>query len=306
MAEGIDILSPVTTAGGLYPALHTMIVQTAMPKMVARQFFQQYSLTGATTNSISFAKQAGSTSVVYNRTEEGQLIPLDMTPYTFTNVVPYKVGSGYLITRELIEDSMLPVVQDQLTRKALIMGNTVDKDCVTALIDNALAANTVTGTGTSMYYDGTATTLATTLGTYDITDAIKNVKKYNYEPNILFINPTIEGQIRRLPHFTATNWFGDKVLMHGEIGTILGLRVVVSSNCVNSTNNVAFVISTGLTANVQQQYSPLGYFVEKRPLSTQVKEIPERDSQAVYMTMRYSPVVLKSESYAMINTLGTF
>ena len=58
-----EILSPVTTAGMLYPALHTLVIQIAMPKgffwikkdklskksgnMVARSFFQPYTLTAS-------------------------------------------------------------------------------------------------------------------------------------------------------------------------------------------------------------------------------------------------------------------
>lgn len=307
MAEGIDFVSPVTTAGGLYPALNTQIAQTAMPLMVARQFYQQYSLAGIKTNTITFPKQIGQTSTVFSQVEGGALISQDMTSYDYVNARPYKIGQGYMVTRELIEDSMLPVVQDQLMRKALVLGNTVDKDCVNTLISSVLAANTVNGTGNTLFFDGTVTAIATTLGTHDIINAMVAVEGNNYEPNALFVSPKVLGDLRKLPHFHAMHYTGEQpaAILHGEVGEVMGLRVFKSNNCKTSAgSHRAFVLSMGITSNVLAQYSPMGFFVEKRPITTQVEEVGERDSQAVYMTMRYVPVVLRAETYAMVDTLG--
>ena len=147
-----EILSPVTTAGILYPALHTQVLQIAMPKeidnpksinssinkynirwiksisgiMVSRQFFQQYSLTAS--NSITFPKQDGETAAVVQKVAEGVEIPLDVTAYTSVNVVPYKIAHGFIITKEMIEDSLIPIQQDQLVRSALRFANKIDRD----------------------------------------------------------------------------------------------------------------------------------------------------------------------------------
>ena len=98
-----QILSPVTTAGLLYPALHQnlyitdkdseLVVQIAMPNMVSRSFLQNYSLTAS--NSITFPKQSGSPAAVLQRVAEGSEIPLDVTSYSSVNAVPYAVKHGY-------------------------------------------------------------------------------------------------------------------------------------------------------------------------------------------------------------------
>jgi len=141
-----EILSPVTTAGLLYPALHTLVVQIAMPNeneeeeslfsgnMVSRSFFQPYTLTAS--NSITFPKQSGSPGAVVDEVAEGAGIPLDVTAYSSTNVVPKKnvknifrqIGHGFVITREMIEDSLIPIQQDQLVRASLRVANKIDRD----------------------------------------------------------------------------------------------------------------------------------------------------------------------------------
>jgi len=57
--------------------------------MVARSFFQPYTLTAS--NSITFPKQSGSPGAVVDEVAEGAGIPLDVTAYTSTTVVPKKL-----------------------------------------------------------------------------------------------------------------------------------------------------------------------------------------------------------------------
>lgn len=94
--------------------------------MVSRQFFQPFALTAS--NSVTFPKQSGSSAAVVQKIAEGVEIPLDVTPYSQVNVVPYKIAHGFVITQETIEDSLIPVQQDQLVRAALRFANKVDRD----------------------------------------------------------------------------------------------------------------------------------------------------------------------------------
>ena len=87
---------------------------------------KQYSLTAS--NSITFPKQNGETAAVVQKVAEGVEIPLDVTAYTSVNVVPYKIAHGFIITKEMIEDSLIPIQQDQLVRSALRFANKIDRD----------------------------------------------------------------------------------------------------------------------------------------------------------------------------------
>lgn len=299
MSLSRDILSPVTTAGLMYPALHTLVSQIAMPNMVSRQFLQQYSLTAS--NSITFPKQSGSPAAVVNRVAEGAEYPLDVTAYSSVNVVPYKVAHGFIITRETIEDSLIPIQQDQLARASLRVANKVDSDVI-SVIQTGVSGSTA-ATGKSLATNGTEFVLSGSgglgIGMYDIITAKSLVENNNYMPDTILIHPRAKVFIERLPHFTALNYYGEPKMKEGWIATpgkfgeILGLDAFSSTNCPTGS---AFVLSRGKTTNILGQYSPLGFFVERRPLTTAIKPLEERDSVGVYVSMRYAPTVIRGEA----------
>lgn len=307
MSLQTQILSPVTTAAMLYPALSQQIVQIAMPNMVARQFFQQYSLTAS--NSVTFPKQAGSVAAVVQRVSEGVDIPLDVTAYTQVTVVPYKIGHGFLVTKEMIEDQLIPVQQDQLVRSALRFANKVDLDCIAAIA--AGTGSTVTASGKSLAFDGTEFVISGSggpgVGTYDIINAKAKVEQYNYMPDTLLCHPLAKTHIEKLPHFTSLMHYGEPILQEGLIqvpgkfGDIMGLDAFSSVNCPTGS---IFVLSRGRTANILGQYSPMGMFVERRPITTGIRAIEEKDSIGVYITARYAPTVLKGETICSISGIN--
>lgn len=302
-----QILSPVTTAGILYPALHQQIIQIAMPNMVARQFFQQYSLTAS--NSITFPKQSGSTAAVVQKIAEGVEIPLDVTAYSSVNVQPYKIAQGFIITKEMIEDSLIPIQQDQLVRAALRFANKIDKDCISVI--GAGTGSSLSASGKSLAFDGTEFVISGSggpgVGTYDIINGKAYVEQYNYMPDTLLCHPLAKTHIEKLPHFTSLMHYGQPILQEGlmqvpgKFGTILGLDAYSSTNCPTGS---IYIISTGKTSNLLGQYSPMGMFVERRPITTGIKSLEERDSVGVYITARYSPVVLKGETICAITGIN--
>ena len=302
-----EILSPVTTAAMLYPALHQQIAQIAMPNMVAKQFFQPYTL--SMSNSITFPKQIGCAGAVVQRTAEGAEIPLDVTPYAQVNVVPYKIAHGFIITKETIEDSLVPIQQDQLVRASLRFANKVDIDCIKAI--EMGTGSTVAATGKSMAFDGTEVVVSGSsgpgIGIYVIINAKSLIEQYNYMPDSMLLHPLAKAHVEKLPMFTAEMYTGqgrvDTGIMQvpGKFGSIYGLDCYSSTNCPTGS---AFIISTGKTSNIQGQYSPMGYFVERRPITTGVKALTERDSVGVYITQRYSPEVIQGRTICSITGIN--
>jgi HK97 family phage major capsid protein len=301
------ILSPVTTAGMLYPALYQLVSQIAMPNMVARQFFQEFPLTAS--NSVTFPKQSGSTAAVVQRVAEGVDIPLDVTPYSQVNVVPYKIAHGFVITKETIEDSLIPVQQDQLVRAALRFANKIDIDCIAAIA--AGTGSSQTASGQSLGYTGTAFVLSGSggpgIGQYDIVAAKAKIEAYNYMPDTILMHPLAKTYIEKLPHFTALEQYGLPILQQGHMqvpgkfGTVLGLDAYSSTNCPTGS---AYVISRGRTGNILGQFSPMGMFVERRPMTTAVKPLEEKDSVGVYITARYAPVITRGETICAISGIN--
>ncbi len=271
--------------------------------MVSRQFYQQFSLTAS--NSVTFPKQSGSTGAVVMKVAEGTEIPLDVTPYSQVNVVPYKIAHGFLITKEQIEDQLIPIQQDQLVRSALRFANKVDKDCIAAI--GVGTGSSVAASGKSLAFDGTEFVISGSggpgVGTYDIINSKAQVEQYNYMPDTLLCHPLAKTHIEKLPHFTSLMHYGEPILQEGlmqvpgKFGDILGLDAFSSTNCPTGS---IYVLSRGRTSNIMGQYSPMGMFVERRPITTGIKALEERDSVGVYITARYAPVVLKGETIAAI------
>src|SRR5271157_3477221 len=139
-------LSPVSTAGGLYPVLSPAIIQLTMPFAYARNMCAQVIIAGQPGNTYVWAKQTGSRTIGLAEIAPGAFIPMDSTPYGYSGATVYKVAEGFIVTRELIEDTFLPVIQDHMIRFGMRARYKEDKDCLNIFISSA--TNTTAALGT--------------------------------------------------------------------------------------------------------------------------------------------------------------
>jgi len=298
MAFVESALTYVTTGAEFYPALSKMIVELTMPALVVKKLLPEFPLPMG--KSATFVKEQGSRATAISQVGEGAEIMMDFTPLTTFTVFPYKKGLRERISRENIEDLYIPVIAQQLRRLARRMAYTIDNDCMT-VIQNA-AGNSITSTGTSMGATGTAFTVTGGCGTKDILAAKAAVEKNNFIVDSFLLNPINARDVMYLPQFSLYAQFGEEPsgMKNGMVGTIYGMNVYVSTVVPAGT---AFVLSTG--PNLSAAYSPLGYFVIKRPLMTDVEVKQEFDSVDVTLTTRYSPVIVCGEAISAITGLNT-
>lgn len=285
----------ISAAGGsvipdqlMYPGLSQNIIETALPAQVFRQLFVQYPTKGR--QSVTIPVEEGSKTAVAARIGEGDEIPLDLSEITSETITAYKIGDGHVITKEMVLFQMVPIIQHRLKRLGLRMGNTIDYDC--AQVVNAGAGTTTACDGKSLGMDMTETTLAGTIGQYDIVDAISRMQANNLYPDTLVLNPAGFAHLRRLPMYNSQMLYGKPVYQSGEFGHIEGLVVLVSVNC---PANSAFVINSNLTSTPLGQFAPMGYFAEALPIQTSMQDNPRRDAYEVYATSMYVPAVTKGE-----------
>jgi hypothetical protein len=309
MSLNTDTMSPVITGGMMYPALYNLIWQIAMPNMITRQMFQPYSMTSG--NAVTFPKQSGSPGAVADEVSEGAEIPLDVTDYSQVVVVPKKVGQGIIISKETIEDAMLPIQQDQLVRKTLLVANKIDKDCIDVIA--AGYSGSVTSSGKSLALDGTEFVLSGSggpgIGTYDISEAVSLIENNNYIPDTLICHPRVKKYLQRLPNYTAafaiggagTILSGMPAKAGGPFATLNGLECFATTNCPTGS---AFVLCRGTSPNIMGQFSPMGFFVERRPLTTEVQAMPSRDSMGIFVTTRYGVSVVNGDPLAIISGIN--
>jgi hypothetical protein len=303
---------PIVNTGALfYPALAKRIVELTMPNLALKPLLQDFFIKVGATASIPKQKGARATAVI-GKTAEGAEIMADFTPYDSITVTPYKVGMRVRVTRELIEDQIVNIVEDQLKRAARRVVMTIDQDVEKAL--NAGYGTTTAVTGTSIYMDGTTTSFAGTIGINDITQAKQVIQNYALEPDTIAMNPMAHQDLSRIPQFAALLFYGQPVYAQGT-GTVVsapqlyGLKQIVTPNIpvaplvVNGGFDGRAYVLAAAGSNYSASYAPLGYFATKRPISVDVWPQPTFDSIDVVITARYAPVITYPESIVRLTGL---
>ena len=276
----------------MYPALAQNIVETALPAQVFRQLFVPYPTKD---QSVTIPIEDGSQTAVASRLGEGDEYPLDVSEMTSSTATVYKIGSGYYISKEWIIFQQFPLVQHQLKRLGLKMGNTIDYDCAQLISGSGATSTAVTGKSLGM--DMTETTIASTIGQYDIVNAIARMQTTNIFPNTIVLNPTGFSHLRKLPMYNSEMLYGKPVYQTGEMGHIEGLVVLVSMNCPTGE---AYVVNANISATPLGQFAPMGYFVEAMPIQTMMRDAVRRDGYEVYASSLYVPAITKTDCIQII------
>ena len=296
MAMVRDAFTWVDTGAIAYPALHKHIIELTMPALVVKRLLPEFPLVAGRT--ATFVKEKGSRSIGISEISEGAEIPMDFTPLDYVSVTPYKKGLRERIPREAIEDLYIPVIEQQLRRLARRMAYQIDKDCMTVI--DAAAGSSSAGTGKSLGATGTEFTISGGIGTKDLLWADAKIASYNFIADSLLVNPVNARDLKYLPQFSLYAQYGEAVVQSGAIGTVYGLQFYVSNVVPPGT---AYLLSTG--QNLSASYAPLGFFVIKRPLLTDIEIKKEFDAIDISLTTRFAPVVTCGEAISKITGLAT-
>jgi len=296
MAMVRDAFTWVDTGAIAYPALHKHIIELTMPALVVKRLLPEFPLVAGRT--ATFVKEKGSRSIGISEISEGAEIPMDFTPLDYVSVTPYKKGLRERIPREAIEDLYIPVIEQQLRRLARRMAYQIDKDCMTVI--DAAAGSSSAGTGKSLGATGTEFTISGGIGTKDLLWADAKIASYNFIADSLLCNPVNARDLKYLPQFSLYAQYGEPVIQSGAIGTVYGLQFFVSNVVPPGT---AYVLSTG--QNLSASYAPLGFFVIKRPLLTDIDIKKEFDAVDIVLSTRFSPVITCGEAISKITGLAT-
>lgn len=306
MAMSRDQFAWVDVGATGYPYLHRQVIELTMPALRLKQLLPDYVIPQGAGRTAAFVKQRGSRSIALQQVAEGTIIPFDFTPYDSITVTPYKVARSIRITRELLEDAIVNVVEDQLRRLARIAAYTIDKDVQTTIDAAAITANTFSATGTSVFYTGTSTTITGTIGVNDVTKSKALLENLNLIADAIALNPIQVANMSSIPQFASQEIFGKSIYAQGfdwEAGNapaLLGLTPIITSVVPAGTS---YVVSSG--RNLSAAYAPLGSFVIKRNFSVDVAKVPREDVYDLICTMRYAPLVLYSEAIIKLQGLNT-
>jgi hypothetical protein len=300
MAMVRDAFTWVDSGAVAYPALHQHIIELTMPALLVKALFPEFPLVAGRT--ATFVKEAGSRSAAISEISEGVEIPMDFTPLSYLTVTPYKKGLRERVSRENIEDLYIPVIEQQLRRLARRMAYTIDLDCLNVIGAGAGVASAATGwsmgaTGTRFQVSaGTAYGV----GQEDILWAKSYIESKSFKPTHIIVNPINARDLYELPMFSLWAHYGETITKGGVIGTVYDMQVLVTPA---QSAGTAYVLSSG--ENPSGAYAPMGFFIIKRPLMSDIDIRKEFDAVDVMLTTRYAPLVLNGDAIVQITGLKT-
>ena len=295
-----------------YPELSTRIIQAIFPANIFVNTLTYYSIADRQVPAVTFVLQnIPSTQPTIMPIAESEDIPVDMTPYSKSTVTPQFWGDAIRIPRNVTEDLQIPVMQDYLQRITFKTQFTRDKHVEQTL--NAALSSTAHTAGTNNFvgFTGTGFDLSNVLSQLDLRTMKANVEKdtNNFLITDLILNAINAADLIRVPNYVSAFYYGRTDIgvkgavqqATAPIGLLHGYNVWVSNV---ATAGTAYALAAG-GANVNNQYSALGFFVEKRPPTAEQLFWPSTDEFRVWVTTRFKAYVARSQAGYMITGLAT-
>lgn len=207
---------------------------------------------------------------------EGAEVPLDQTEYNNLNVLPRKYGVAIRITRELLEDSMFNLLENNIKIAGRRFAEK-ENELVIGALD--LAANTVSG--------GAAITIA------NITRAIQYLEDADKVATDFIVGFEVLNDLRNIDTFVEYQKTGNtEMLQRGFTGTLYGMSVVRVSTNAGMTTTSSYVIDR----------SKAYVIVEKRPITVENVELPNFDMSGAVITQRIDVQPLRTNAISKITT----
>jgi len=297
MSFNEDALTWADVGAIQYPELHQQLLELTMPNLIVKRLLTDDILKNG--RSKTYVKEAGSRSTGISEMAPGTAIPVDYTPLSYAIISPYKRGEGVEIPKETVEDVDLPVVNHQLKRLARRLAYQIEYDCITVIDSACPQSNSFPSTGKTITVTGTEFTKASTPGMEDFNNAEALINKADFQMDTILCNPIQKRDIKNLPNYNLLREVTSPITQQPM--QMLGEWELCWSNVIPVGN--VYCISTG--KNLSAAYAPLGYFLVKRPLTTDVDLIKSKEIVKPILTTRYAPLITNGECIAKITSCLT-
>jgi len=218
-----------------------------------------------------------STALPVDRVAEGGEIPIGATQFESKTLTPVKYGIRIGVARELMEDSII----DILSYHSELAGYEFADNEESLIVSQLDAASTA---ATHNVANSNATLPIT-----DITAAMQLLEVDNYTPTHMIVGAEIANDLRNIDTFVEADKAGMNDPSRRLIGTIFGMKVIVSNNV---TATLAYVIDANHAFIIG----------EKRPLTIERYTDYARDSGFVVVTQRVAHAYLRANSVSEITT----
>lgn len=212
------------------PKFNKAIITKATAELVATNFYE----TGTMDRPVEktpvevYNREAGVTTT---EVAEGGEIKTGKTTYGTVTIeaIGYKLKA--VLTTEAIEDAQnagnLNIVARHIANLAKDIAEEVDGKLMSLMVSGAQAGNVDVSKGSD------AAKVTSDKLVQAFVDAIQLVKKKNYRPDFILVDPTIFGFLAKNDEFVHADKYGDtKLQQTGFMGKIRGLEVFESNNAI--------------------------------------------------------------------------
>jgi len=276
------------------------IEESAQALRVARNFIKINTDLKSGPGDIVHLPKSGSITAT-GLTDGTDITTTAMTGYSTLDLTPSEVGAGVSITRNVVENVMVDILKDATRQLSEALAQKEDVD-IYAAMDVA---------GPTILYAGTATDVST-LTAGDVIDldlfanALTQVRVGKYRPDVLFVHPTQENVFLKESQFVNASEYGsDKVVQNGEIGTYLGVKIVVSTNLpgyaagtVDPADGATWAVNGHTAIMVDSKHAAA--IALKRDPSVETNYEPKRRMHEIYATMKYQAGVLNNGAICLV------
>jgi len=279
----------------------------------------------------------GSTGMSFDTTER---IGADISWTTLDNLssviaTPTPVLAGYAISNFALRTNAVNLLKAARDELSYAIGDRVDKAIAVAIGDATVASNSVRGAQT--LYGGAATSDAT-LGAGDTitTDLVAKAARYlkdtkmyyrasgaygaetlsavaknpwpndNSEPFVLFIGPAQEETFRKDSQFVnAAEYGSNKVIMNGEIGEYLGIKIVTTTNVEGGTASAAgpdgTTCAVDMTRCIMMKAKRAAALIWGQKPEIKVFDYPTRDQTRISLVSAYAVKVVQDDAIVFVD-----
>ena len=263
-----SLLIPATIHGVLIGEVEKALI----PRSEAALFFGPAQIPGSSVN----INLETADSMDVRQVPEGAEIPLDQAAYSNIQVTPDKYGVSIRITRELLEDAMFPLLEQNLRVAGKRFAEN-ENSLVIAELDTA--ANTVAG--------------GAELQIGNMTTAMQFLEDSDYSGSTFFVGMEVLNDLRNIDTFVEANKLGStEMLDKGFVGRLYGLNVIKVSTNAGMTATTSYVVDRS------QAYA----IAEKRPMTVERFDLPSYDMSAAAVTQRIAVKALRTSAIAKITT----
>jgi HK97 family phage major capsid protein len=229
-------------------------------------------------STISVNLQVQSTGKV-RQVGEGAEVPMDAGDYASVTFTPVKYGVAVRITREMMEDSQFPLLQDQIRTFGRRFAENENKLILLALDG---ANTTVTG--------GASITVA------NITTAMQNLWAQDFEATDMIVGDEVLMDLMNIDTFAEANkWGGVTANQTGDLGRVYGMTLHKFSR------NAAPDTTYRLNAYVLDRRECYGIGI-KRDVTVENVTLPTFDMEGAVITQRLDVQLLKNKAVSKITT----